>query len=61
MKNGLKCLILLPFPVSIAPEPLFLRHEALVVRLFSSNYSPFSPCLQQKIRLPSGFSPNQSG
>ncbi len=46
MKSGLKCLILLPFLVSVASEPLFLRHEALVPGLFSSNYSPFSPSLQ---------------
>jgi hypothetical protein len=46
MKNGLKCLILLPFFLSVAPEPLFLRHEALVERLFSNYYSPFSPRLQ---------------
>lgn len=52
MKNGLKCLILLPFLLSVAPEPLFLRHEALDHRLFSSNYSPLSPILQQEIRLP---------
>ncbi len=61
MKNGLKCLILLPFYDSVAPEPLFLRHEAHLVRLFSSNYSPFSPRLQPKIRLPGRIRPNQSG
>lgn len=46
MKNGLKCLILLPFLVSVAPEPLFSRHEAPRVRLFSSNYSHLSALLQ---------------
>lgn len=52
MKNGLKCLILLTFLVSVASEPLFLRHEAPDLRLISNNYSPFSPILQQEIRLP---------
>jgi hypothetical protein len=46
MKNGLKCLILLPFLLSVAPEPLFSRHEALVVRRFPNNYNPFSSRLQ---------------
>ena len=61
MKNGLKCLILLPFLLSVAPEPLFLRHEAPDRPLFSNNYSPFSPILQQEIRLPRRFRPNQGG
>lgn len=61
MKNGLKCLILLPFFHSVAPEPLFLRDEAHLVRLFSSNYSPFSPSLQPQIRLSGRIRPNQGG
>ena len=61
MKNGLKCLILLPFLLSVAPEPLFSRHEAHIFRHFPNNYSPFSSRLQQEIRLSGRIRPDQGG
>lgn len=52
IKKCLKCLILLTFSDLDALKALFLGHEEHSLPFFDSIYSPRSPFLQPKIRLP---------